>query len=262
MIEGTPSIGAELKARREGRGLTIGHASKQTHIKARYIQAIEAMQPDALPSLGYVLGFVRTYAGYLDMDGEIAVKRYKEDVAAPKLLGWRERAILIPRREIKLPRGLISAMSVMLCAICVAMWFQNQRIVTDTAPDALKFANQQNITAVSGHQNAGLDMIEIPLVLPNVLTVKAIGPSWVQVKDPSGKVLISRIMVTGETWKTDKSANVTLSARDGGALELYRGEELIGPLGPRWQSIADVSLAETAEPPIGVALIETFHSTQ
>jgi len=115
MIEGTPSIGAELKARREGRGLTIGHASKQTHIKARYIQAIEAMQPDALPSLGYVLGFVRTYAGYLDMDGEIAVKRYKEDVAAPKLLGWRERAILIPRREIKLPRGLISAMSAEIC---------------------------------------------------------------------------------------------------------------------------------------------------
>ncbi len=262
MLEGAPLIGEELKARRASLGFSVAHVAKQTHIKSDFIKAIETMQPDDLPSLGYVLGFIRTYATFLGLDSESAVKRYKDHVAAPKLLGWRERAILIPKREIKLPRGFISALSVMLCAICVTYWFQNHRGVAEPGSAALKFVSHQNISGAQGGQNIELDIIDTPSILPNVLTVKAVGPSWVQIKDPFGKVLLSRVMVTGETWRTDKSLDVTLSARDGGALELYRGEERVGPLGPRWKGLADVSLSEMAEPPTGVAPIETFHSTQ
>jgi cytoskeleton protein RodZ len=65
------------------------------------------------------------------------------------------------------------------------------------------------------------------------MTFKATAPTWVEIKDETGDVIISRILVTGESWQTDVDNNVSLSARDSGALELYLGGELMGNLGKK-----------------------------
>jgi len=256
MSLGAPSIGKDLKEARAELGLTLARASEQTRIKVAYLEAIESMKTDALPSIGYVLGYIRTYASFLGQDGEIAVRRYKVEVAGPKHIGWRERAIFIPKRKIKLPRGLVSALGVVMCAIIVTAWYGTrlEALTTDQAQDGV-------VLTASNSTDLELDVLsEAPDSPPNILTVKATGPSWVQIKDPSGKVLMSRIMVSGETWKADRDRGVTLSARDGGVLELYKGVTHIGALGPRGHSINSLDLREASEPSIGIALIDTFET--
>jgi len=78
---------------------------------------------------------------------------------------------------------------------------------------------------------------------PNIITVKALAPSWVQIKDEAGRVVISRIFVTGETWQTQRGSGATLSARDGGAIQIFIGEGDAGLLGEQGVAVNNVPLA-------------------
>ncbi|MCF6274899.1 MAG: helix-turn-helix domain-containing protein, partial [Robiginitomaculum sp.] len=54
-------IGAELGAKRMAAGLTLKEMAAQIRIQYAYLDAIEGLDKEALPTLGYALGYVRTY---------------------------------------------------------------------------------------------------------------------------------------------------------------------------------------------------------
>ena len=72
-------VGAQLSAAREARGLSIGEASRLTHIKESHLTAIEALNVEALPARPYAIGFVRSYADFLELDVGPVVTRFKEE---------------------------------------------------------------------------------------------------------------------------------------------------------------------------------------
>lgn len=71
--------GAHLHAVREASGLTIAEAASRTHIKEAHLAAIEEMNVSGLPPRPYAIGFVKTYAEFLDLDAGEIVARFKED---------------------------------------------------------------------------------------------------------------------------------------------------------------------------------------
>ena len=82
---------------------------------------------------------------------------------------------------------------------------------------------------------------------PDLISLKAIGPSWVQVKDKNGNVLISRVMVPGEIFETKRQNLPLLSIRDAGAVELYIGGTRIGPIGQQGASAKNIPLASASQ---------------
>lgn len=221
-------IGSRLRNERLSRGMTLDQISETTKIRSDFLNAIENLAIDKLPSIGYVLGYVRSYAEVLDMDGDMVVARYKLDSAVPEDLGMRKLPHFVPQHKIRLPRGFVPATTVMAVAAMLSVWVGTQtelQAATLPVPD-LSIAEAPQVTPID----------------PNMLTVRALAPSWIQIKDKSGRVLISRIFVTGETWQTPRGSGVTLSARDGGAIGLLVGETDMGTLGNRGVKITDITL--------------------
>ena len=70
-------IGIRLRDARKAMGLTQGDVAEALRIKPAYIDAIERLDTAALPSVGYVLGYVRSYAKRVGMNGDEAVAAYK-----------------------------------------------------------------------------------------------------------------------------------------------------------------------------------------
>jgi len=62
------SIGQRLRRERELRYLTLEKASADTRIRSVFLQALEADDFSAMPSAAQGRGFLRNYAGYLDLD--------------------------------------------------------------------------------------------------------------------------------------------------------------------------------------------------
>jgi cytoskeleton protein RodZ len=62
------TIGKQLRQAREARNLSLEQVAYATHIRVRYLQALEAEQFDLLPSTAQVRGFLRAYAAQLKLD--------------------------------------------------------------------------------------------------------------------------------------------------------------------------------------------------
>jgi cytoskeletal protein RodZ len=62
------SIGEQLRQTRQTREISLDQAAQATHIRLRYLEALEADQFEQLPSSAQVRGFIRAYADYLRLD--------------------------------------------------------------------------------------------------------------------------------------------------------------------------------------------------
>jgi cytoskeletal protein RodZ len=86
-------IGNSLRTARERQGLGYAEIEHATKIRAKYIRALEEEDFDTVPGDAYIRGFLRTYADFLGLDGDV----YVEEYASRFLTSWRDE--LPPRRE-------------------------------------------------------------------------------------------------------------------------------------------------------------------
>src|SRR6188472_2304676 len=76
-------IGGSLREARLKRNLTSADVQKAIRIRDRYLQALEEERWELLPGDAYVKGFLRTYADYLGLDGNLYVEEYNTRFAHP-----------------------------------------------------------------------------------------------------------------------------------------------------------------------------------
>jgi cytoskeleton protein RodZ len=85
-------IGGSLREARLKRGLTPADVQKAIRIRDRYLQALEEERWELLPGDAYVKGFLRTYADYLGLDGNLYVEEYNSRFA------HLDEPLLVPER--------------------------------------------------------------------------------------------------------------------------------------------------------------------
>ena len=69
-------IGNSLREARVRQGLDYAQIELGTKIRSKYIKALEDEQFGTLPAQPYVKGFLRTYAEFLGLDGQLYVDEY------------------------------------------------------------------------------------------------------------------------------------------------------------------------------------------
>lgn len=69
-----------LKQTRLSSKKNLSQISKTLNIQLSYLRALEEGDTDNLPETVYTLGFVRSYANYLGLDGNKCVREYKDQV--------------------------------------------------------------------------------------------------------------------------------------------------------------------------------------
>ena len=63
-------IGNFLRERREARGISLIEAEKDSKIRKKYLQALEEGNLNIIPGKTYIIGYLRNYSKYLDIDEE------------------------------------------------------------------------------------------------------------------------------------------------------------------------------------------------
>jgi cytoskeletal protein RodZ len=82
-------IGPALQEARERRGLAYSQVEADTAIRGKYIRALEQEQFDVLPGPTYAKGFLRAYAEYLGLDGQLFVDEFNSRHHDPRREGDR-----------------------------------------------------------------------------------------------------------------------------------------------------------------------------
>jgi cytoskeleton protein RodZ len=101
-------IGSSLREARSRRQIGIAQIEQATKIRGKYLRALEEEQFDVLPSQTYVKGFLRTYADYLGLDGQLYVDEYNSRFVSGEEWGPRSaRRAASGRRERRLQANVV-----------------------------------------------------------------------------------------------------------------------------------------------------------
>ena len=71
------SLGEKLKSTRIEKGLSVDQVSRETNITARYIEALESENFNVFPGEPYVIGFIKNYSSFLDLDVQKTIGLYR-----------------------------------------------------------------------------------------------------------------------------------------------------------------------------------------
>lgn len=87
-------IGNSLREARLRRHIEFADAEHGTKIRGKYLRALEDERFELLPSHTYIKGFLRTYAEYLGLDGQLYVDEYNSRF----VIGEEDAPVRSPRR--------------------------------------------------------------------------------------------------------------------------------------------------------------------
>lgn len=195
-------IGSSLRQARQHRELELADVERETHIRAKYLGALEDDRFDVLPGQAYVRGFLRTYAEFLGLNGGLYVDEYNEKFAAPDEepppIQYRREH----RRELRLARP-VAGVLVALAAGTVAVWqlgFAPPR--RTQIPQAHLAAPVKQTTP--RHRSVATPKKAAKQSGPATLVVRASrGNCWVAVRVGSagGRVVYERVLTQGGTLR-------------------------------------------------------------
>ncbi len=99
-------LGDKLRKARESKGYSLREVSEKTHMSPKFLEALEEEDFSSFSSETYILGFLRNYAEFLNLDPEEIIKEYKglrlQNSASPL-----EELTNISKPTLQIPQNLL-----------------------------------------------------------------------------------------------------------------------------------------------------------
>lgn len=202
-------IGNSLREARHRQQLELTEVEQATKIRSRYLRALEEEAFDVLPAQTYVKGFLRTYADWLGLDGQLYVDEYnsrygvgedepREPVVARRSALVRQRHRRLERRGVLVALGAIAV----LCALVIAAFkFSNgdKQPIPNLGPDT-------TTTKTTKPARRSRHTVVRPAKV-KFFVLAAHGPSWMDVRKNSSN---GSTLFTGTV---DQGKSLGLTAR-------------------------------------------------
>ncbi|MFN9848800.1 MAG: helix-turn-helix domain-containing protein [Alphaproteobacteria bacterium] len=155
------TLGQALKAAREERGLTLQQIADDTRVRRVYLEAIEEMRLDALPSRPFAIGYIRAFATSLGLDPDLAVERFKTD--DPVLDQPLQAPVgVLDERDPRVAAFLIGGLVIVAA---IVLWNVAQRAMVASAPPSSLTPEAATAKAL-GSVKTGVVQLGTPLPAP------------------------------------------------------------------------------------------------
>jgi len=233
------SFGARLAAAREREGISVGEMAGRLRLHVNQVRALESGNLAQLPEPAYVRGFVRSYARSLGLDPAPLIEdlNAKLPPAATSVVEGMARAhdyspVRAAAQE-RASRSLVLGLSVVaLVALGALGWYATRQSRPTPAPPAAAPVQPPAPAAAPAAEPPSAPVVEPapapshPLAeAPSVLALTFSGPSWVEVTDAGGTVLVSRMVSAGEVLRPAGAAPLTVVIGDASKASVtVRGE--------------------------------------
>lgn len=259
-------VGEILRRTREHYSQSLQDVENNIRIRASQLEAIEQGNVEALPGRVYAIGFVRSYAEYLRLDGDKMVQLFKVQGA-----GGTPAAQLnfpIPASESRLPPPwvLAACASGLVFVILLFSLFgaKQETTVTQIKDVPEQYAELVGDIAASEQVSSQIDssgddrsssqtisaeeslspdqLLEERIDNADGIVLRLKDRSWVEIKDGSGKAIVSRVLNKEEQYFVPDSPDLRMSLGNAGAIEASIDGIVLNPFGQRGEVRRNISL--------------------
>jgi hypothetical protein len=218
-------VGNKLREARTRRHLDLQEVEEATKIRGRYLQAIEDEDWDQLPGDTYARAFIRTYGGFLGLDGERLAEEQRQSRGTTRPGERLPRVEPRPRRAGR-DRGP-PAVSPRLIAFIVSALLVAALIVIGLSSGG--GSNNRQASKAQGREGVGGAKVAENVktnAAGHALTLTANGEVWVCLLNGKGNPLLKgRILYAGETEGPFRSGSFTLALGNGAVTMSVDGQQ-------------------------------------
>lgn len=199
-------IGDSLREARIRRGLTPADVQKAIRIRERYLTALEEERWEMLPGDAYTKGFLRTYADYLGLNGQLYIDEYNVRTAhheedAPPLVA--HASVVAARRS--LGRGILIAFAAIVVVGAAVAGLAAWRLGGSSSPPRTTSSHGSSTGTVASrppattpaHETTPKHAVAGP-VLTSISATR--GRCWLLVRSggPNGAVVFEGVLEQGQ----------------------------------------------------------------
>ncbi|MBI4989746.1 MAG: helix-turn-helix domain-containing protein [Rhodocyclales bacterium] len=225
--QAVPGPGAMLRMAREARGTTIAEVAAALKMSPRQIEAIEGEDFSRLSGATFIRGFIRNYARLLKIDAAPVLDALAEQTTLPQaeLNAPADAGVKMPTSNSRQGKGLLGAtvLALAVLGVALALYFDAidigvvLKLKRQGGPPASRQEDlpqlvrplPQPVAAVqssapeerSAVEAKPADSPEKPVPKPGTYQLIFIfdGSSWVEVKDATGRTVLSQMNAKGTT---------------------------------------------------------------
>lgn len=209
-IEGPPrapaTVGEQLRAAREAKGLSLATLSTETRITERHLGLIETDDFAALPGRTYAVGFSRTYARAVGLDSDRIAREVREEISRTEMPGSTRSAVSFePGDPARVPSGRLawlSAFAALILFVGGSVFLWSSYI----APAGDLPAPGETGKPVPIRPSAA-PAAPAPAPATGAVTFTALAPDiWVKFYDRTGRQLMQKQMALNESYTVPADA--------------------------------------------------------
>jgi cytoskeletal protein RodZ len=211
-------IGNSLREARLRQGYELPRVEADTKIRAKYLKALEEEHFEVLPGDTYVKGFLRTYAEYLGLDGQLYVDEFnsrftreEEPLAPPRTRRQTSRSRAVESNFVIVALAGIIAVTILV----VVAWKFGSSGAEPSTPSLGGAVPPADTTGTTSQQSTSTPPPSRQHKTRLVLYADG-GDSWLRVRSRSatGKLLYEGTLQAGQTQRfvDDKRLWVQLGA--------------------------------------------------
>ena len=236
-VSGLLTVGQQLRAAREAKGLSIEDVASSTRIPTRHLQSLEDSEWHKLPAATYSIGFAKNYAGAVGLEkAEIADQLRAEmgsELPAHYTTAAPENLEPVDGNR-SMPRGIVIGAIVALIAVVAALsWLSNRDLQGNDAQAEAPIENVDTAATPAAASAQG----------PVVITAN--DAAWIEVRD-GATILRQGELAAGQSFEIPASATAPmLTTAKPEALRISVGTGDAPAVGPAGVRVAGVSLLGT-----------------
>ena len=237
------NVGDMLKTAREAVGQDVAFVSNALRIREDHLVALEENDIQALPAQAYAIGFIRTYAAYLELDSDRLIALYKEQ--AGRAGGIRlDFPIMKDKGELPSTALVIGLLAVVLAAYLFWAFLitAEEEMIEKTTPQnnvsvpvETPKPKAENVTPAPIPTQEASEAAPVQAERLSNFAIVARGETWMRVENAKGRILFSSIVLAGERFEFPEGDSFRLATRNAGLLDYVHGEKVIAPVGASGQ---------------------------
>ncbi|HYJ82078.1 MAG TPA: helix-turn-helix domain-containing protein [Allosphingosinicella sp.] len=236
------SVGERLRVAREAKGLSLDDVARQTRIPVRHLEHIEKEEWDALPAITYSVGFARSYANTVDLDGAQIGAEVRQQLGGARPGNAAAAPYYEPADPARVPpRSLAIAAAVLAVLLVIGYLVWRSSAVDDDSPADVAITQSEEPAA---NQAAPRPAQPAPAPASGPVVLTAAEDVWLRIDQAGGGApLYMGILKAGESYQVPAGAqSPRIRTARANVLRVSVGGTQVPPLGPPETTISNVSL--------------------
>ena len=243
------TVGQILLIGRNSKNLSINDISIELKISKNIIIDLENDDIKNNSDIIFHIGHLRSYSNFLDLDSDTIIKNFKEQVSFNTKEDKKNITPIVENKLFKIEKFFAASLILIIFTSFYFLFIDekdneiNFALVPDIPESLEPIVEKANTFNNNYSQSNSLDKsnlinnssaiasIEYDEDVATVATLKMLNPTWLQLRDESNNIILSKLMDKDEEFSYELNLNYNITAGNAGNILVLIDGEVRGKIG-------------------------------